>query len=403
MQWRHFYWPSGRSSDDTNTSEISPFLSLSPSLPLQSTPGTTPLPPPTYAAEQAVVLIEAPASNDIIRSDQLVIHWNLALASVDVKREWEEHQHGRSACIQIQSNQMHPPRIVRQNNCVYDPHPIVHNLAPGNYTLTMWLVKLDGKEKGGVPGSTMLLLTTPTSVNFQVASFLLQETAVLTTANEVIGAALQAEWPVDVQLRRELTGTGYGSTLGKVINDPDYKSEWENVLRAAMHGRHLPLVAQVPFDIQWHVVKNASIHHVGELRTLNERTWNHDYDGATHRCLRVKENYQRIYQTHCDVVQGGEEKVEGKTASRRLLDASGNPTHSASVLAMLPHVSSLSNILVAVGSRWSDLTLWDGNHRALGYYGAVSNGERKVSLSSIPGENMEGSTCFCLLTQGSRT
>ena len=67
------------------------------------------------------------------------------------------------------------------------------------------------------------------------------------------------------------------------------------------------------------------------------------------------------------------------------------PTHSASVLNMVPIVTNLSNILVAVGKNWNELTLWDGNHRALAYYGAVRNGftflnsHGDVVASKIPG------------------
>ena len=72
----------------------------------------------------------------------------------------------------------------------------------------------------------------------------------------------------------------------------------ENVLRAAMHGRHLPILAALPYDMKWYQT-NVSYIQIGQLKTLNERSWNLYEDGATSRCATVAENYQNIHRQHC--------------------------------------------------------------------------------------------------------
>ena len=50
---------------------------------------------------------------------------------------------------------------------------------------------------------------------------------------------------------------------------PDLENDWENVLRAAMHGRHLPILAALPTDTVWFKVEGGIT--AAELGTLRTR------------------------------------------------------------------------------------------------------------------------------------
>jgi hypothetical protein len=337
---------------------------------------------PLYMSWQVNVRIDSPKSGQVFQGGDATIRveWSLEMFDESMAQLWEKREHGRKACItitkvrndsqkQVQNDQEH---FQMKNDCVFDPHPTFRNLPPGSFVIAVWLVA-EGRS------STIEYLTVNTTVRFEVSPlWSLKEVALETSANVVIGAALEAEWPSDHNERKRLTEITYGAQLSKVVIDPDYRNEWENVLRASMHGRHLPILASLPFDILWYKT-NASVHHIGNLRTLNERSWSTDSDGATRRCARVRDNYFSIAQAHCGVRD---------STSPKLLQSSGQPTHSAHVLSMMSQVSSLSKILVAVGENWNDLTLWDGNHRGLAFYGTSANGARAQSVSKIPGCNI---------------
>ena len=335
---------------------------------------------PMYTPLQASINVLQPIDGQIVYSSTLKIEWNLELENEQMNQRWKRNKHGTVACIAIASNgnnnTFQEDNTILKSNCKEDPFPTFRDLAPGKYVLKIWLVD---------ESNHAILLTAPSLVPFEMDKTLLQNIAIRTNGNVVIGAALQAEWPVvemndfkyflNNNLSSMLIDT-YGTELASIVKYPNYTNEWENVLRSAMHGHHLPILASLPFDIVWYVM-NVTIHHLGQLRTMNENTWNHKMDGATKRCAKVQDNSFHIKMSHCGVRD---------SSSPSLLKMDGYPTHSASVLAMIPHVSSLSKIFVAVGKSYDKLTLWDGNHRALAYYGAmIENAKTDSMASNIPG------------------
>jgi hypothetical protein len=195
----------------------------------------------------------------------------------------------------------------------------------------------------------------------------LQSRSKSVTAHEVIAAALKAEWLGDKSMRERGMEDAYGQELSRVVEDPDLTNDWENVLRAAMHGRHLPILAALPTDMAWFKIEGGvTTAELGSLKTLSEDSWSRATDGATRMCASVRENYISIWRAHCH-----DKHADSKTTTPRLVQADGNPTHSNQVLSMMPAAENLSRILVAFGTSWREpLTLWDGNHRAICFYAA---------------------------------
>ena len=152
-------------------------------------------------------------------------------------------------------------------------------------------------------------------------------------------------------------------------------------MRSAMHGRHLPILATVPNDIAWYVAQ-VNISQLGALHTISERTWN---DGVTQRCNPVHENARHIRRQLCG---DRSHRSDADTLPLSLLNREGHPTHAAFVVSMVPQISTLSKIFVAVGKSFDRLTVWDGNHRALAYY--MAEVENKKPLDGVAASEILG-------------
>ncbi len=376
---------------------------------------------PVYPSTEVNITVIKPFKNQIIYNSTLYIQWELAMKNIDILNHWKKEFHENKdhsssnrpfPCIVVSSNDGFGDddnvnddydnnkddydnddenTIIQQNNCQYDAFPSFHHLLPGKYILKIWLIS-DSKEskRSAVDVKERLnriILTSPTYVPFEIRKkSILYDLVVPTNANVVIGASLQAEWPI-IEMnpnKNKLIIDTYGKELSNIIINPNYNDEWENILRSSMHGRHLPIILTVPFNIEWYVA-NVSIHEIGSLYTMNEASWNVVNDGATKQCANIKDNSKNIRNIFC------KKKTNDSNRKPRpnLLKEDGNPTHSASILSMIPSISTLSKTFVAVGKSFDKLTIWDGNHRALAYYSAtVENTISRLGMddqSNIPG------------------
>jgi hypothetical protein len=333
----------------------------------------------------------------------------VAKADKGVKTDIVSSNYG--AQLSVEQDELGP----RLYECDLDPFPVLFGIPPGVYSLEIWLVDTSIPSHGH-PGR---LLTQTASVPFEMRSMddkalelapeknlsaaavvdergriepptdaerstriagvlnsppllsptwprmaSLKSRSKSVTAHEVIAAALKAEWSHNKDLREQGLKDTYGRQLSRVVEEPDCTNDWENVLRAAMHGRHLPILAALPTDTEWFKIEGGiSTAELGSLKTLREDSWGRSADGATNTCATVRENFIGIWTTHC---RG---KHADSAATPRLVRADGNPTHSNQVLSMMSTAQNMSRILVAFGASWNEsLTLWDGNHRAICFF-----------------------------------
>ena len=207
-----------------------------------------------------------------------------------------------------------------------------------------------------------------------------------------------------------------GQRLARIIDEPDTSNENENAVRAALHGFHFPLLAMIPPDTEWWTF-DVLPEQLGQLLTINATTWSTATDGTTSACIPVSANWDKMWWAHCGDGGGGGGGVSGEseedTTLRAKLSATSSPrsrhnltrtrterphegdrrrrasdrplyppprTHpdearpTATTFDMMASAAVLSEqerSLVVMGAGWdTPWTIWDGNHRAVAFFGA---------------------------------
>jgi hypothetical protein len=201
-------------------------------------------------------------------------------------------------------------------------------------------------------------------------------------------------------------------------------------VRAALHAFHFPLLAMIPPDTEWWTF-DVLPEQLGQLLTINATTWSTATDGTTSACIPVSANWDKMWWAHCGGGGGGggvPGESERDTTLRAKLSATSprsrhNLTHThterphegdrrrrasdrplyppprthpdearptATTFDMMASAAVLSEqerSLVVMGGGWdTPWTIWDGNHRAVAFFGAhqILREARQESSPPLP-------------------
>ena len=263
-------------------------LPLSPRLPLEL--------PPLYAPSELVVHVDFPPPNAIIRGTVLYVTWGLDVYN----HTFLAGQHDRVGCMLVRDRNN---AVVSYNDCQKDDTPKLMNLPPGkNMTLEVWTV--DQTTSRVLSTTAIVPLTivardddTLADNNTPAVDIQNQQISETTTAPR---SWRDAAWTISfhrivIQYLQQLHRTdqlflaamerdmgGNASRLQRLLFEPDLANQWENIIRAGMLGRSLPILALLPVKnvVWWRVgvggqeeesIKNVTV--LGNVRTLNEESW----------------------------------------------------------------------------------------------------------------------------------
>jgi hypothetical protein len=208
--------------------------------------------------------------------------------------------------------------VVAYNGCQKDDTPKLMNLPPGTMTLEIWTSDQSFSPPRVLSAATIVPFTVVPRGSYQDSyqsktttkrhkSHLTPETTTVSwcdaawtiSFHRVTVRYLQQLHRDDEMFRSAMERDvgGNGPRLQRLLFQPDLENQWENVVRASMHGRSLPILALLPVRnvVWWRVggapssdesVANAQTSRMLRLllllkhvRTLDEERWMHVAEG----------------------------------------------------------------------------------------------------------------------------
>ena len=334
------------------------------------------VPEPLYPREQLQLEITSPKNGTLVLGPTIVFTYEMEVFVTDILKKYKNSKHRIHACFHAK-NQLGD--IISRNYdpgvaCPQDLVGRLHGIPPGDFVLEGWLTNgpdplqlvtdissilftsIDIPNAGGFTSSRNPNHGGTGPSGMKISS--LKSRAKQTNMHDVIASMLQAEWPnvagkIGVQ-------DAYTSALSKMVSTPDIKNDVENVIRAAMHGFHLPLLTMTPADTKWYVATVAHKELRG-LKSLNSKRW--IADGSVDACVSIESNWHAIFDDYCQTRRPAQTTAEEHKPSSVILSM----VRDEEVLKAMPRTA------VMVGTSWnsfmSDMTVWDGNHRLVAFYG----------------------------------
>ena len=305
-------------------------LPLSPRLPLSDLVTIHHLVEPLYAPSDLVVHVFFPPTNAKIRGTVLYVTWGLDVYN----HTFLAGQHDRVGCMLVRDRNN---VVVSYNDCQKDDTPKLMNLPPGkNMTLEVWTV--DRTTSRVLSATAIVPLTivardddTLTDNNTPAVDIQNQQISETTTASWSDAAWTVSFHRIIIQYLQQLHRTdqlflaamerdmgGNVSRLQRLLFEPDLANQWENIIRAGMLGRSLPILALLES------IKNVTV--LGNVRTLNEESW-----------MQVAEGREQLENSGC----------------RTLLNARLFPSMGAEESSY----HGDADVLLLFGRSWSDLIL----------------------------------------------
>ena len=201
------------------------------------------------------------------------------------------------------------------------------------------------------------------------------------SAHAVTAAVLRTEWT-----KAAIDVPEVAALIARLCARPNLRDAGENVIRAGWLGRlRLPLVAHLPADVRWHrlVLGGGGSNGGGAGESggesgggLGVAAGGGDLAAVLGGRLRLLD--ENGWPFRCATVADAWARWVAPARARGWAPAPDDPVfagHEAKVRAMVDGpgvVGALDRTLVAVGDAWGapgGWTLWDGNHRALAFYG----------------------------------
>ena len=239
-------------------------LPLSPRLPLSDLVTIHHLVEPLYAPSDLVVHVFFPPPNAKIRGTVLYVTWGLDVYN----HTFLAGQHDRVGCMLVRDRNN---VVVSYNDCQKDDTPKLMNLPPGkNMTLEVWTV--DRTTSRVLSATAIVPLTivardddTLTDNNTPAVDIQNQQISETTTASWRDAAWTVSFHRIIIQYLQQLHRTdqlflaamerdmgGNASRLQRLLFEPDLANQWENIIRAGMLGRSLPILALLPVkNVVW--------------------------------------------------------------------------------------------------------------------------------------------------------
>ena len=313
--------------------------------------------PPLYAPSDVVIRVDFPQPHAKIRGTVLYVTWGLDIFN----NAFIAGQRDRVGCMLVRDRNN---VVVSYNDCQKDDTPKLMNLPPGNnMTLEVWtsdrttsrvlsttaVVPLtiiardddDDDDDDDTPATAAAVDHLATDLLLKTTTESLRDAAWTISFHRVVIRYLQQAHRSDQLFRAAMERAmgGNAARLQRLLFEPDLANQWENIIRAGMLGRSLPILALLPVKnvVWWRVgvggqeeesIKNVTV--LGNVRTLNEESW-----------MQVAEGREQQENSGCGT----------------LLNARSFPSMEAAEETSSYHGDADAVVLLLFGRNWSDLIL----------------------------------------------
>ena len=350
-------------------------------------------PKPMYTAEDIHLAITTPQNNSLILGPTVVFSYELEVYVDEVMHRYVSSNHKVFACFHARNTM---GEIVSRNYepgvaCSQELVGKLYGLEAGEYILEGWLTDGPDPLRPLTARSSVVFrsIDIPSPTKRQKHRFYrqgrmrkislakLRSRATATTVHQVLASMLKAEWPFvagKVGLH-----DAHSSSLVELILNPNIDNENENVIRAALHSFHMPLLAMIPADTTWHVLRMSYVE-LKSIQSLYSRNWVRD--GSVDACTSIEANWHAIYEDYCETYKPATTTAAEHKPSSVIL----------SFIRDEEAINAMSRSAVVAGTSWDaameDLTVLDGNHRLIAFYGQGYMREKNISCGAdigVPG------------------
>jgi hypothetical protein len=254
---------------------------------------------PLYPRHYVSLLVEFPRPSEVIHGTVLYVQWSFSLFGEKAANEFNENNHDRSSCMRVRE---YPSGVtVADNHCRHETIPKLLNIPSGNMVLEIYAidrnippakrghvltvlvqVPFTAIHRNNVSGISLLSQHSPAKIP-QHAHKLLRSSAWPISYHRIISSQLKQWYRDDAGFRNAMIAdTKDPQKLHRLLFQPKLKNDWENIVRASMHGRMLPILAHLPLrNVVWWKVNlgEEMLPILGNIRTLNEDAWKHEAEG----------------------------------------------------------------------------------------------------------------------------